>query len=56
MDDNHRKNLFPPGFFSRCCAGPATAAINTISQGNAVFIGEEGLGISAAMGPDTRIG
>jgi hypothetical protein len=38
------------------CAGPATAAINRISQGNAVFIGEEGLDISAAMGPDTQIG
>ena len=38
------------------CAGPATAAINTIKQGNAVFIGEEGLDISAAMGPDTKIG
>jgi hypothetical protein len=38
------------------CAAPATAAINTIKQGNAVFIGEEGLDISAAMGPDTRIG
>ncbi len=34
----------------------ATAAINTVKQGNAVFIGEEGLDISAAMGPDTRIG
>ena len=38
------------------CVGPATAAINTIKQGNAVFIGEEGLDISAAMGPDTKIG
>ena len=38
------------------CAGPASAAINTIKQGNAVFIGEEGLDISAAMGPDTQIG
>ena len=38
------------------CVAPVTAAINTISQGNAVFIGEEGLDISAAMGPDTRIG
>jgi hypothetical protein len=41
------------------CVGPASAAINTINtiqQGNAVFIGEEGLDISAAMGPDTRIG
>jgi hypothetical protein len=38
------------------CVGPASAEINTIKQGNAVFIGEEGLDISAAMGPDTRIG
>ena len=37
-------------------AGPVNAAINTISQGNTVFIGEEGLDISAAMGPDTQIG
>jgi len=38
------------------CAGPASAAINTIQRGNAVFIGEEGLDISAAMGADTKIG
>ena len=38
------------------CAGPASAAINTINPGNAVFIGEQGLDISAAMGPDTQIG
>ncbi len=38
------------------CAGSVNAAINTISQGNTVFIGEEGLDISAAMGPDTQIG
>jgi hypothetical protein len=36
--------------------GPVNAAINSISQGNTVFIGEEGLDISAAMGPDTQIG
>ena len=41
---------------SLVCAGPVTAAINTISQGNIVFIGEQGLDISAAMGPDTRVG
>jgi hypothetical protein len=40
-------------FFS---TGTVNAAINTISQGNTVFIGEEGLDITAAMGPDTRIG
>ncbi len=33
-----------------------TAAINTIGQGNVVFVGEEGLDISAALGPDTQIG
>jgi hypothetical protein len=38
------------------CSGLVNAAINTISQGNTVFIGEEGLDISAAMGPDTQIG
>ena len=38
------------------CAGPVTAAINTIGQGNVVFIGEEGLDVSAALGPDTQIG
>ena len=38
------------------CVGPASAAINTINPGNAVFIGEEGLDISVAMGPDTQIG
>ena len=38
------------------CAGPATAAINTISQGNVVFIGEQALDITLAMGPDTHAG
>jgi len=38
------------------CVVPANAAINTIRQGNTVFIGEEGLDISAAAGADTRIG
>ncbi|MDD1695273.1 MAG: DUF3821 domain-containing protein, partial [Methanoregula sp.] len=42
--------------FTFFCVGPVNAAINTISQGNTVFIGEEGLDISAAMGPDTQIG
>lgn len=32
------------------------AAINTISQGNTVFIGEQGLNIAAAVGMDTKIG
>jgi hypothetical protein len=38
------------------CAGTVNAAINTISPGNTVFIGEEGLNISAAMGQDNQIG
>lgn len=44
------------GFISLFCAVPANAAITTISQGNAVFIGEEGLDISLAMGADTQVG
>ena len=35
---------------------PAIATINTISQGNTVFLGEEGLDISGAMNADTQIG
>lgn len=31
------------------------AALNTITQGNMVFLGEQGLDITAAMGSDTRI-
>ena len=38
------------------CVVPANAAVNTISPGNTLFMGEEGLDISAAMGPDTQIG
>ena len=38
------------------CVGSATAAINMIRQGNVIFIGEEGLDISQAMGADTQIG
>jgi Chorion family 3. len=56
MDDKIGKIFFLLVFLSLGCAGPATAAINTISQGNAVFIGESGLDISAAMGPDIWIG
>ena len=41
---------------SLLCAGPVAAAINTIGQGNFVFIGEEGLDITAALGPDSQIG
>ncbi|MCX6697333.1 MAG: DUF3821 domain-containing protein, partial [Methanoregula sp.] len=35
---------------------PAMAALNTILQGNTVFLGEEGLDISGAMNADTQIG
>jgi hypothetical protein len=38
------------------CVIPVNAAINTIRQGNTIFMGEEGLDISAAMGPYTQIG
>ncbi|MFA5269773.1 MAG: DUF3821 domain-containing protein [Methanoregula sp.] len=34
----------------------AAPAIGTIAAGNTVFLGEENLDITAAMGPDTRIG
>jgi len=43
-------------FTTILCAGPVNAAINTIGQGNVVFVGEEGLDVSAALGPDTQIG
>ena len=56
MIKNGIKILFFLVCLSLVCVGLATAAINTVKQGNAVFIGEEGLDISAAMGPDTRIG
>jgi len=35
---------------------PVHAALNTISQGNIVFIGEYGLDVSGAMGVDSKIG
>jgi hypothetical protein len=35
---------------------PAMAAVTTISQGNTVFIGEEGLDVSSAVGVDNQIG
>jgi hypothetical protein len=35
---------------------PAMAAIDTISQGNTVFLGEDGLNISGALGADSQIG
>ncbi len=36
--------------------GAVQGAINTISAGNTVFIGEQGLNIAPAMGSDTKIG
>ena len=36
--------------------GPVSGAINTVPQGGTVFIGEQGLDISAAMDGDTKIG
>lgn len=56
MIKNREKTLFFLVCLSLFCTGPVAAAINEISQGNVVFIGEEGLDISAAMGSDTRIG
>jgi hypothetical protein len=56
MIKNEVKILIILVCFSLLFAPPVTAAINTISQGNVIFIGEEGLDISAAMGPDTQIG
>jgi len=56
MTDKIAKNLILLFFILLCWVSPVTAAINTIGQGNVVFIGEEGLDISAAMGSDTRIG
>jgi len=35
---------------------PAMAAVTTISQGNTVFLGEEGLDVSSAVGVDNQIG
>jgi Domain of unknown function (DUF3821) len=43
-------------FASLFLIGPVTAAINTITTGAIVFIGEDGLDISSAMGGDSRIG
>ena len=49
--------LFLLAVIAWSCAAPAGASLTTISQGNVVFIGEDGLDITAAMGPaDTRIG
>jgi hypothetical protein len=50
------KLLFIFGVISLFFMGTVTAAINTIVQGNVIFIGEEGLDISAAMGGDNQIG
>jgi hypothetical protein len=38
------------------CAAPVAADLKTIDQGNVVFLGEEGLDITLAMGPATQIG
>jgi hypothetical protein len=43
-------------FASLFLVGSVTAGINTILTGNTVFIGEEGLDISSALGGDTQIG
>lgn len=43
-------------FASLFLVGSVTAGINTILTGNTVFIGEEGLDISGALGGDTQIG
>ena len=43
-------------FASFLVVGLAAAAINTIPPGGIVFIGEDGLDVSGAMGGDTRIG
>jgi hypothetical protein len=50
------KTLFFLVCLSFFCAYPVTAALNTITQGDIIFVGEEGLDISQAMGTDTRIG
>ena len=57
MADKIAKNLILLIFILLCCVCPVTAAINTIRQGNMIFLGEEGLDISLAMGGvDTQIG
>ncbi len=38
------------------CTVNAAASISTISQGNTVFIGEQGLDITGALGGATQIG
>ena len=43
-------------FASFLLVGPVAAAINTIPAGATVFIGEDGLDITGAMGGDSRIG
>jgi hypothetical protein len=43
-------------FASFLLVGPVSAAINTIPAGATVFIGEDGLDITGAMGGDSRIG
>ncbi|RPI42163.1 MAG: DUF3821 domain-containing protein, partial [Bacteroidetes bacterium] len=43
-------------FASLVLIGPVTAAFNTITTGGTVFVGEDGLDVTAVMGGDTRIG
>lgn len=57
MTDNYTKILFLLAVIAWAYAAPAAATLTAISQGNVVFIGEDGLDITAAMGPtDTKIG
>jgi trimeric autotransporter adhesin len=50
------KILFLLVIIALTCAAPAAADLKTIDQGNVVFIGEEGLDITLALGPATQIG
>ena len=43
-------------FASLLLVGPVTAAINTITTGATVFVGEDELDITGAMGGDSRLG
>ena len=56
MTVKNGKNLIILICIILCYVSPVTAAINTITQGDVIFIGEESLDISAAMGSDTQIG
>jgi len=56
MTNKIAKILFLLVVVAWACAAPAAADLRTIGQGNVVFIGEEGLDITLAMGPATQIG